>query len=109
MSLFDGFTSKHIGMTCPWCGAPNDQALDLSGEKNREFKPGDPGICFECAHPVMYQEAGPPRKPTEAEWATLNADPKITQIRKLCFMANKGNVSYQDIDIATMTEEADDQ
>lgn len=88
---------------CPWCDEANDAAIALSDAKATP-KAGDIALCFNCARPAVYQEIGKPRKPTEAEWAVLNADPAITQSRKTIFMNNRGNVRYDHMGLATMQD-----
>lgn len=90
--------------TCPWCGDKNDSTIDLAAEP-RVFKDGDVGICFGCSRPSIYQTIGLPRKPTEAEWAKVNQDPDITKVRKACFMANHGNVRYDDLGTEVIDDE----
>ena len=72
---------------CPWCETNNDAAI-YTGEEARSPHPGDVGICATCAMPMVYQEFGKPRVPTEGEWGTLNDDDNITKVRRDVFMQN---------------------
>jgi hypothetical protein len=83
---------------CPWCGEKNDAAISTR-EPGAVPRPGDVALCMTCAKPSVYQEHGKPRRPTESEWAVLNADPHITKIRKGIFMSNRGNVCYRDLEV----------
>lgn len=81
--LFDGVTRGDF--ECPWCHTDNDAAIH-TGETPRSPEPGDIGICYSCAMPMVYQEYGKPRSPSESEWATLNADDNITKVRRDVFI-----------------------
>lgn len=93
--------------TCPWCDEPNDAAAYVGSDpdKNRAPRPGDIGICASCAKPMVYQEVGKPRRPTEGEWKNLNSDPDVTAARKAIFMSNHGNVSYRDIEVRVTNDD----
>jgi hypothetical protein len=92
--------------TCPWCDERNDSAIYL-GDEGRSPKLGDIGLCAACARPMVHQEHGKPRRPTETEWKELNANRAITDARKAIFMSNHGNVSYRDLDV-TVTDDRDE-
>ena len=83
---------------CPWCDEQNDAAIHLS-DSSRSPSAGDIGLCASCARPMVYQEHGKPRRPTETEWKVLNADRNMTAARKAIFMSNRGNVSYRDLEV----------
>jgi len=89
--------------TCPWCKEANDASMYIGEQEGKvEPKPGDVGICASCAMPMIYQEFGTPRPPTESEWMALNADDNITRIRRAVFMSNVkngANVVYEDHDL----------
>lgn len=89
---------------CPWCDEPNDAATHI-GKEQVAPKTGDFGLCATCAKPMVYQEVGRPRRPTETEWKQLNADPDITAARKAIFMSNHGNVSYRDIEVRVTNDD----
>ena len=85
---------------CPWCGEKHDCSLSLNEDQKATPGPGDVLVCQACACPAIVQEVGKPRRPTESEWKTLNADQNMTELRKSIFMMNKGNVNYHDLDIS---------
>jgi len=87
--LFDTEVTRG-NYTCPWCDEPNDAAAPQAG---------DVSLCATCAKPSIYQEHGKPRRPTESEWAAINADEGITAARKAIFMGNRGNVNYRDLEV----------
>lgn len=90
---------------CPWCDELNDAAIHLRDDvPPRAPVAGDIGMCASCARPMVYQEHGKPRRPTESEWRELNASTAITATRKAIFMANHGNVHYRDLDV-TVTDD----
>jgi hypothetical protein len=89
---------------CPWCKEQNDASMYVGPNEGKvEPKAGDVGVCASCAMPMIYQEFGTPRPPTESEWIMLNADDNITRIRKAAFMANvnsgKREVEYEQHDL----------
>lgn len=93
---------------CPWCDENNDAAIHLrDDEPPRSPQAGDIGMCATCARPMVYQEVGKPRRPTETEWKELNSSPTITATRKAIFMANHGNVVYRDLDV-TVSDDRDE-
>lgn len=89
---------------CPWCNEKNDTAAYLGVEARRP-EPGDTGLCSTCAKPMIYQEHGKPRRPTESEWKKLNTDEGITAARKAIFMSNHGNINYRDMGIQVHNED----
>lgn len=95
--LFDRSTTRG-NFRCPWCDEPNDAATPLYVE-HATPQPGDISLCASCARPSVYQEHGKPRRPTESEWAQLNADATITAARKAIFMNNHGNVRYDNLEV----------
>jgi hypothetical protein len=85
MSLFDD-RNTHGNYECPWCHENNDGAFSLHDEP-RTPQPGDTAICVACIMPMIFQEVGKPRVPTESEWVKINDDNTVTQVRKELFMA----------------------
>lgn len=85
MSFLEGAT-HHVPAPCPWCGEPNDRALS-TGEDDRPPRAGDVGLCMSCIMPMIYQEVGKPRVPTDSEWMTINENDNITQLRREVFMS----------------------
>lgn len=87
--LFEDRITRNDNQTCPWCHAENDASLSMRPDgEDHTPKTGDVGICAQCVMPLIYQEVGPPRVPTEGEWANINDDDNITKIRRELFMAN---------------------
>ena len=106
MSLFDDHHVTRGQYACPWCDEANNAAFSPS-EPTASPKPGDVGICARCAKPMIYQGFGKPRRPTEAEWAEINADEHINALRREMFMlgARHGRVEYQEIEVRTREDE----
>lgn len=102
MSDLFGDRVTHGDYPCPWCDERNDAAICLTEKASPSA--GDIGVCASCARPMVYQEHGKPRRPTESEWKGLNASTSITATRKAIFMSNRGNVVYRDLDV-TVTDD----
>ena len=63
---------------CPACGKLIDTAMRASGAPAPAPKRGDFGVCFQCAQPFYFEEAGRVRPMTRREQKRLSqADQKL--------------------------------
>lgn len=64
---------------CPYCAAPHDSATSMSDDAPVPT-PGDVGVCFYCAHIVVYDDELKLREPSEEEFGEMSRDPVVVRI-----------------------------